>query len=102
MPKFKVRFHNENEEENDVSIEVSDTEYILDAAEKHNLNLPYTCRQGMCGTCVGKLWLYNGEVEQDEQTFLDYLQMKQGYVLLCKAKPKSDCEIDTRKEDDLY
>ncbi|KAK1443619.1 beta-grasp domain containing protein [Babesia gibsoni] len=86
--------------EGEKNIECEPDEYILEAAESAEVDLPYSCRGGSCSTCAAKI--VKGEVDNEEQSYLEEKQIKEGYCLLCTCYPKSDCTIETHKEEELH
>ena len=75
---------------------------LLVTLEKHGVSLPYGCRYGGCISCAAKL--LEGTVDQSEGVALNGRQLVDGYVLLCVARPQSDCTLDVGVEshDKLY
>ena len=84
------------------SFEVQGDAPLLDTLERHGMSLPYGCRYGGCISCAAKL--LDGEVDQSEGVALNGRQLHHGYVLLCVARPLSDCTLDVGVEshDKLY
>ncbi len=84
------------------SFEVNAHRPLLDTLRKQGVDLPYGCKYGGCITCAAKL--ITGEVDQAKQVALNNRQIKDGYVILCVAKPKSDItiEIGVESHDKLY
>jgi ferredoxin len=88
MPdRHKVHFLHE-----DVTVDVEEDEYILAAAERAGLTLPYSCRMGTCSVCACKV---DGEVDQSEGVMLTDAEKEAGYCLICIAKPRGEVEVDT-------
>ena len=63
-------------------------ENILDASTHNGLDLPYSCKAGVCSTCKAKL--VAGEVDMDIAHGLEAHEIEAGYVLTCQAHPISD------------
>jgi ferredoxin len=84
------------------AIQVAEDQYILEAIEQAGLRLPVGCRAGVCITCAAKL--IRGKVEQSRAIVLKPDQIQKGYVLLCIASPRSDCQFEVGLEcqNDLY
>ena len=81
---------------------VSGRTSLLQELREQGVDLPYGCQYGGCITCAAKL--IKGEVDQKSQVALNNRQINNGYIILCVAKPKTDCtiEIGVESHDKLY
>lgn len=62
-----------------------DGEAIVEVAEKSGLDVPYSCKGGVCSTCKAKLRL--GKVRMDVNYALEEDEVEEGYVLSCQSHP---------------
>ncbi len=69
-----------------VAMEAGET--VLDAALRAGLDLPYSCRGGMCSTCRARV--SEGQVRMDVNYGLEPWETAAGYVLTCQARPETD------------
>jgi ring-1,2-phenylacetyl-CoA epoxidase subunit PaaE len=68
------------------SMKVQD-ETVLEAAARAGLDLPFSCRAGVCSTCRTKV--IRGEVDMAHNYALEDWELEQGYVLACQSRVKS-------------
>ena len=79
------------------SFSVEENETLLDAALRRGYILPYSCREGVCGVCKGKI--LEGQVDHGNclpGTLTD-AEKAAGITLLCCATPQSDLVIESRE-----
>lgn len=69
-----------------VPVKAGDT--ILEAAEKMGLELPYSCRSGICTTCTGRCT--SGKVEMFTNAGQLNTDMSNGVVFTCVGYPLTD------------
>ncbi len=67
--------------------EAEDTS-IVTAAERQGLELPYSCKGGMCCTCRCKVT--DGSAEMATNYSLEQWELEAGFTLACQARPTSD------------
>jgi CDP-4-dehydro-6-deoxyglucose reductase len=79
------------------SFPVEADETILEAGLRHGYTLPYSCRDGVCGACKGKV--LQGEVDYGKYqgSTLSEAEISVGMALFCCARPKSDLVIECRE-----
>jgi ring-1,2-phenylacetyl-CoA epoxidase subunit PaaE len=61
---------------------------ILDAGRAAGIDLPFSCKGGMCSTCRAKL--LEGEVKMAKNYALEPHEVAAGYVLTCQAYPLTE------------
>ncbi|WP_128565725.1 2Fe-2S iron-sulfur cluster-binding protein, partial [Methylobacterium crusticola] len=66
-------------------VPVAEGEAVLDAAIRAGLDLPFSCRGGMCCTCRAKV--VDGAVEMAVNYSLEPWEVEAGFVLTCQARP---------------
>ena len=82
------------------TMEVPEDRYILQTGEKQGVELPFSCRNGACTTCAVRI--LSGEVYQPEAMGISPKLKEKGYALLCVSYPRSDLEVETQDEDEVY
>src|SRR3546814_13819081 len=69
---------------------------ILDAALGAGIVLPYSCRDGACSTCKGKVVSGSYDAGHCPDQILPREHLDAGYTLFCKARTSSDLVIEAR------
>jgi len=64
---------------------VAEGEALVDAALRAGLELPYSCKGGMCCTCRAKV--VEGAVAMTQNFSLEPWEVEAGFVLTCQAHP---------------
>lgn len=82
------------------TLQVPEDRYILQSAEQQGVELPFSCRHGACTTCAVRV--LSGEIYQPEAMGLLPELRDRGYALLCVSYPRSDLEVETQDEDEVY
>jgi ring-1,2-phenylacetyl-CoA epoxidase subunit PaaE len=68
-------------------LRMSPEQKILDIGLAAGLDLPYSCRGGVCCTCRAKVM--EGSVAMEKNFTLEAWETTQGFVLSCQSKPTS-------------
>lgn len=64
---------------------------IVEAAGRAGLDVPYSCKSGVCCTCRARL--LEGQVRMDRNFALEKQEVEDGYILTCQAHPLTDTVV---------
>jgi ring-1,2-phenylacetyl-CoA epoxidase subunit PaaE len=64
-----------------------DGDSVLDAAAAAGIDLPFSCKDGICSTCRTRV--VEGSVEMTQNYALEDWEVEAGFVLCCQARPKT-------------
>jgi ring-1,2-phenylacetyl-CoA epoxidase subunit PaaE len=64
---------------------------IIDGALRQGIELPYSCKGGVCSTCRAKL--VSGEVDMDVNFALEDYEVARGFILCCQSYPVTDTVV---------
>jgi ferredoxin-NADP reductase/fatty acid desaturase len=70
------------------SITVKKDETIIDALHFNNINVPYSCLQGTCGTCITRVM--EGKVDHRDAVLSEEEKMENNTMCLCVSRAKGD------------
>lgn len=71
---------------------------VLETLEQSNIAIPYSCRAGVCHSCMMQS---DDPIPSDAQKGLSSSQKAQGYFLACSCFPSSDMSIQLKGNSDL-
>ena len=69
------------------SITISPEQTILEAALQKDLDVPYSCKGGVCSSCICRIT--EGTAEMRQNSILSESEVEEGLVLSCQAVPTS-------------
>lgn len=69
----------------DTEFVMSQEDLVLDAALDQGLDAPYSCRGGICSTCMALVT--EGEAKMRKNQILTDNEVEEGYILTCQAQP---------------
>jgi ring-1,2-phenylacetyl-CoA epoxidase subunit PaaE len=69
-------------------VEAHPDDTVIEAGQAAGLDLPFSCKGGVCATCRAKL--LDGHVEMDVNYALEQWELDAGFVLTCQSRPTTD------------
>jgi len=64
---------------------------IVNAAAEQGVELPFSCKAGVCATC--RTHVQEGEVRMEMNFGLEPWEVEQGFVLACQSRPVTDSVV---------
>jgi len=100
MTKYHQITVNNRQTGEKITTTVAEDNYILHSLEKQGYQLPFSCRNGACTSCAVRV--LSGDIHQPEAIGLSPELKARGYALLCVSYARSDMEVATQDEDEVY
>lgn len=72
---------------------VQGNEVLLDAALRNGINIPLDCREGVCGTCMGRCESGRYEMDYVDEEALSAKDLEQRKILTCQTRVRSDASF---------
>lgn len=69
------------------SFTMNQSDSVLSAALRNQLDAPYSCQGGVCSSCLAKIT--EGTAIMAKNTILTEVEVEEGFVLTCQAHPTS-------------
>lgn len=85
---------------NNQRLQSEDGESVLDALLRNNIEVPYSCKAGVCQTCMMRCT--QGSVPAESQQELKPNLQKQGFFLSCRCHPEKDIQVELADSRQLY
>ncbi|VCU69085.1 CDP-6-deoxy-L-threo-D-glycero-4-hexulose-3-dehydrase reductase [Pigmentiphaga humi] len=76
---------------------VQEGQTVLDAALHAGVMLPYSCKNGACSSCKGRLVEGSVELGPHQAQTLTPEEIEAGLTLFCVARPQTDLTIEARE-----
>lgn len=68
-------------------LEINEGDNLLDTMQDENVNAPFGCQGGICGSC--KCQLVSGNVDSNPDMFLTDAEKAEGAILACQSQAAS-------------
>lgn len=81
---------------------IEESETILDGAMRAGHVLPYSCRNGVCGTCKGRVVSGSVDYGDADPATLTEADKVAGFALFCQATAREDLVIEAEEIDAIH